>query len=429
MRATPTPAAAQRARFAPTYEQLAYAGLLIFALLIRLWGLGDRSLHHDETLHAAYSWQVYTGQGFIHDPLLHGPFLYHIVALMYFLFGDSDFTARLSVALFGTALVGLPFLIRRELGRSAALMAAFYLAISPVFLYISRFIRHDMYSVAFELLTIISIVRYASTRQARWLYIGAAALGLMISNMETFYLFMAIIGSLLGLVLLRRLWRPGLILGGMVGVLVVALVFVLPGKPLAGGGESAGRANGPYVCPAAGQPLPPDNPMLFTPGPIFGWAPLATADNDYALCVRNQYDDNLPIYFVKLGQFFGHPAILLAMVVALGGIAALYWLIGRQKGRDGLTPWQRARANSDDFVDVAASLGQDRRVWVALATFLVPYTLLFTAFFGRPSGVVSGATGSLLYWLAQHGVQRGSQPNYYYLVQLVVYEPLLLLWG
>jgi predicted membrane-bound mannosyltransferase len=429
LRATPTPAAAQRARFAPTYEQLAYAGLLIFALLIRLWGLGDRSLHHDETLHAAYSWQVYTGQGFIHDPLLHGPFLYHIVALMYFLFGDSDFTARLSVALFGTALVGLPFLIRRELGRSAALMAAFYLAISPVFLYISRFIRHDMYSVVFELLTIISIVRYASTRQARWLYIGAAALGLMISNMETFYLFMAIIGSLLGLVLLWRLWRPGLILGGMVGVLVVALVFVLPGKPLAGGGESAGRANGPYVCPTAGQPLPPDNPMLFTPGPIFGWAPLATADNDYALCVRNQYDDNLPIYFVKLGQFFGHPAILLAIVVALGGIAALYWLIGRQKGRDGLTPWQRARANSDDFVDIAASLGQDRRVWVALATFLVPYTLLFTAFFGRPSGVVSGATGSLLYWLAQHGVQRGSQPNYYYLVQLVVYEPLLLLWG
>lgn len=424
-----TPLTGRRARFAPTFEQLAYAGLLVFALLTHLWGLGDRSLHHDETLHAAYSWRLYMNQGFIHDPLLHGPFLYHAVALMYFLFGDSDFTARLSVALFGTALVAMPYLIRRELGRLAALLAATYLAISPAFLYIGRFIRHDTYGVVFELLTIISVVRYASTRRARWLYIGAAALGCMISNMETFYLFLAIVGSLLVLILLWRLWRPGLLLAGAVGILVVASVFVLPGKSQPGVGEGALRANGPYVCPAAGQPLPPDNPMVFAPGPLFGFAPLATADNDYALCVRNQYDDNLPIYFVKLGQFFGHPAVLLAIASGLGGLAALYLLIARRRGRDGLTPWQRARASGDDFVDIFASLGSGRRVWLALAVFLTPYTLLFTAFFGHPSGVVSGAAGSLLYWLAQHGVQRGSQPDYYYLVLLMVYEPLALLWG
>jgi len=105
------------ARFAITLEHVAYFCLFALALLTHLWGLGDRALHHDETLHAAYSWRLYTGQGFAHDPLLHGPFLYHITALMYFLFGDNDFTARLSVALFGSALVVMPFLIRRELGR------------------------------------------------------------------------------------------------------------------------------------------------------------------------------------------------------------------------------------------------------------------------------------------------------------------------
>src|SRR6266496_3743540 len=159
-----------------TYEQVVYIGLFILALLTHLWGLGDRALHHDETLHAAFSWRLYMNQGFLHDPLLHGPFLYHIVALMYFLFGDSDFTARLSVALFGSALVVMPYLIRRELGHGAALIAAVYLLISPAYLYMGRFIRHDMFSVVFELLTIISMVRYASTRQSRWLYIGAAAL-------------------------------------------------------------------------------------------------------------------------------------------------------------------------------------------------------------------------------------------------------------
>ncbi|HJZ47757.1 MAG TPA: flippase activity-associated protein Agl23 [Roseiflexaceae bacterium] len=421
----------QPTRFVFTLEHFAYLGLFALALLTHLWGLGDRALHHDETLHAAYSWRLYMGQGFEHDPLLHGPFLYHIVALMYFLFGDNDFTARLSVALFGSVLVVMPFLIRRELGRGAALLASAYLLLSPAFLYIGRFVRHDMYAVVFELLTMISIVRYASTRRARWLYVGAAALGLMSTTMETFYLYLAIFGSLLALVFFWRVWRPGLILAGALGLVVVALVFVLPGKPqmTALGSDAVTRAAGPYVCPSTQNPYPPANEILFTPGPILGFAPLATADNDYALCVRNQYDDSFPIYFIKLAQFFGHPAILLAAGLSLVGLVALYVLIWRRRDRDGTTAWQRARASNDGVVRALVSLGADWRVWIALVFFLTPYTLLFTAFFGHPTGIISGTTGSLLYWLAQHGVQRGSQPSYYYLVQLVVYEPLALLWG
>jgi hypothetical protein len=298
-------------------------------------------------------------------------------------------------------------------------------------LYIGRFIRHDMFAVTFELLTAISIVRYASTRQARWLYIGAAALSLMATNMETFYLYLAIMGSLLALVFLWRVWRPGVLVAGAIGLAIVALVFVLPGKPqMSGAGSDAvARASGPYVCPTVQNPWPPANEILHTPGPILGLGPLATADNDYALCVRNQYDDNFTIYFIKLGQFFGHPAILAAIAVSLLGLAALYALIWRRRSRDGQTAWQQARAVNDGFVGAFASLGSDWRVWIALALFLTPYTLLFTSFFGHPSGIISGTTGSLLYWLAQHNVQRGSQPSYYYLIQMVVYEPLALLWG
>ncbi|HEX9373456.1 MAG TPA: TIGR03663 family protein, partial [Roseiflexaceae bacterium] len=209
---------------------------------------------------------------------------------------------------------------------------------------------------------------------------------------------------------------------------VIALVFVLPGKPQQSGSGVA-RANGPYVCPTVDNPRPPANDMLYTPGPILGLAPLATADNDYALCVRNQYDDNLSVYFVKLGQFFGHPAILAALALALAGAAALYALIWRVPDRDGATAWQRARAADDGYVVAFASLGRDWRVWTALLVFLTPYTLLFTSFFRHPSGFISGTTGSLLYWLAQHNVQRGSQPGYYYLLLLTVYEPVALIWG
>jgi uncharacterized protein (TIGR03663 family) len=110
--------------FTLTLEQVAYIGIGLLSLLAHLWGLGDRALHHDETLHAAYSWNLYTGRGYIHDPLLHGPFLYHIGAFVYFLFGDNDFTARLGAALFGTALTLTPLFLRRELGRVGALVAA-----------------------------------------------------------------------------------------------------------------------------------------------------------------------------------------------------------------------------------------------------------------------------------------------------------------
>ncbi|HEU5102601.1 MAG TPA: flippase activity-associated protein Agl23, partial [Roseiflexaceae bacterium] len=340
-----------------TIEHCAYLGLFVLALLAHFYMLGDGALHHDETHHANFSWRLYQGLGFFHDPLLHGPFLYHINALFFLLFGDNNTTARLGPALFGSALVVMPYLIRRELGRGAALLAAVYLLISPAYLYWGRHIRHDMYGVVFELLAFIGIVRYASTRRPLWLYVMAAALALMFTNMETFFLYATIFGSLLALVFLWRAWRPGIVVAGVLGLAIVASVFVLPGKPLGGGGGNVQRANGGYVCPSPGEPFPPDNPIQADPGPIFGFQPLATADNNYALCVKSQPDDNFGLYFIKLGQFFGHPAILLGMAAALGGLVALYLLIWRRRDRDGSTAWQRARAKSDGLLEAFASLG------------------------------------------------------------------------
>jgi predicted membrane-bound mannosyltransferase len=426
----PAHAADRPRRLTLSLEQAAYLGLFVLALLAHLWALGDRALHHDETLHASVSWSLFMGQGFTHDPLLHGPFLYYLNALIYFLFGDNDYTARLGVALFGSVLVVLPYLIRRELGRGAALLAAVYLLISPAFLYVGRFIRHDMYAVTFELLTFISIVRYLSTRDARWLYLGAAAMGLMFTTIETFFLYSVIFGSLIGLTFLWRIWRPGIAVAAVIGLAIVALVFVLPGKPQRPfeGSDEVVREQGMYVCPTGGTP-PPDNPILYTPGPLLGLGPLATSDNNYALCVRHQADNSFGLYFAKLGQFFGHPAILLGLVVTVIGGAALYALIWRRRGPDGMTPWERARASSDSTVEAFASLALGWRAAAALGIAGTIYTLFFTAFFTNPVGIVSGTTGSLLYWLAQHGVQRGGQPRYYYLVLLAIYEPLALLWS
>ena len=50
----------------------------------------------NRSLHAIYAWYLYVGRGYTHDPMMHGPFLFHFAALLYSLFGDSEVTFRLA---------------------------------------------------------------------------------------------------------------------------------------------------------------------------------------------------------------------------------------------------------------------------------------------------------------------------------------------
>src|SRR5260370_11897641 len=86
----------------PTREQLLtwipFWGVILLGGVLRFWGLGDKPLHHDESLHAYYSLQLLNNmahwtwcinpppQGYscyIYTPLLHGPFQFHFIALVY----------------------------------------------------------------------------------------------------------------------------------------------------------------------------------------------------------------------------------------------------------------------------------------------------------------------------------------------------------
>ncbi|NJL32971.1 MAG: TIGR03663 family protein [Chloroflexaceae bacterium] len=313
--AVPVAEPAVRGAF-PTFEQVVYLALAVLAAIAHFWMLDVRALHHDETLHATYSWYIYIGNGYMHDPLLHGPFLYYLGSFLYFLFGDTDFSARLGAALFGTILTVLPFFIRREIGRTAALAASVYLLLSPTFLYVGRFFRHDIYSIVFELLVVIAIVRYASTRRALWLYVGIAAFALMYVNQETSYLFLLMMATPLVLLLLWRVFKPGILLVGALGVALALLVFVLPGEAVVDGSHTAERD--PQT----------DEMVILAPGPIFGWGPIETEDNNYALRIRNRADNtagnlfaSMAGYIGDLWLFFRHPAILTGIGLLLGTIA------------------------------------------------------------------------------------------------------------
>lgn len=177
-------------------ETLLYLLILGVAVFTRFRDLGAGALHHDESMHAYYSWLYATGHGYVHNPLLHGPLLFHLTAFTFLLFGESDATARLMPAIFGTALVGLPWFLRgpRFLGRWGALSASALILISPSILYYSRHLRHDMFTLTLTMVLAISIWRYLERPERRWILAGAASIGLMLANHEIIFAILAIFG-------------------------------------------------------------------------------------------------------------------------------------------------------------------------------------------------------------------------------------------
>src|SRR5689334_5716996 len=87
-----------------TWESVIIIFLGVLAVISRFLALGTRVMSHDESLHVYYSWLLATGKGFIHNPMMHGPFLFESTAVMDFLFSANDFTSRLVPALLGIAI-------------------------------------------------------------------------------------------------------------------------------------------------------------------------------------------------------------------------------------------------------------------------------------------------------------------------------------
>lgn len=211
-----------------------YLALFVVALGMRIYDLGGRAVHHDESLHGYFSWLLFNGSGYSHDPLMHGPFLFHITAGSFFLFGDNEFSLRLAPALFGAVLILTPLLLRKRLGNVSALLITGMLAFSPSLLYFSRFARNDIFVAVWTIVLVAMVWRYMDDRRPRYIYFTAALVALGFATKETQYIIVALVAipllvmarsDVLGWVWGRRRiseWDPA---GGM---LVVIVTLTLP---------------------------------------------------------------------------------------------------------------------------------------------------------------------------------------------------------
>ncbi|HJX40463.1 MAG TPA: flippase activity-associated protein Agl23, partial [Anaerolineales bacterium] len=264
-------------------ETIVYAALLLAAAATRFYDLETRAMSHDESLHTYYSWELFKGRGFQHTPLMHGPLQFHLVALSYFLFGDSDASARVPAALSGVLAVGMLFFYRRWLGRTGALVAAALLLISPYMLYYSRYVRNEMFVVLEVLLCYWATFRYFETRQPRWLVLMAFAWSLHSMSKETYFIYAAqaliFFGAYLAWQLFRRKWANEtlriLFLVGLVVTVIgsgLGMVSYFQGRAA---GEGAGTEElAPLDPEAAVAPTAVLSPLVALGG-ILGLAGLA----------------------------------------------------------------------------------------------------------------------------------------------------------
>ena len=362
-------------------------GITLVALATRVVGLGVRALHHDESLHLMYSWYFAEGRGYEHNPLMHGPLQFHLIAAFFKLFGDSEFVGRLPHALAGTALVATPLLFRRWLNGPSVVLAAVFLLSSPSILYYSRFARNEPFVGLFLAVMIAAMLNYRRDGRLRWLVIYSASFAVQFAAKETAYLFAAI------LLLYQNAW-------------LAHELFWNPRRERLQGATRLEQIRGPVILVptawliAVAWPFlrrlrsrqgwyrrPRSADMLIVTGTLV--LPLLSAAVEIpVMALGREMTDDLRVQLAS---------VVLPITLVSATVVGVLW-------------------------------SPRRWLWCAGA-FLLVSVPLFTTWGTHPSGIAGLFWDSLDYWIDQQEVRRGTQPWFYYLWLVPLYESLVLIPG
>jgi len=339
--------------------------LVALALVLRLWELGERPFHHDESLDAWWSWLFRNGNYDGYDPVYHGPLRFYITAGIFEIFGESEATARLFSALSGTAVVALPWFLRHELRRAGTIAAAVALTVSPTMLYYSRFGREDAQMVFLTLLALVLGLSYLRNPRVVTATALAFTLSCSFAIKESTYLF----GLLLFVYLL----------------VLLAAQFDAQNRIAVGIETDATRLNPAFMSSAL---------MLASIGLLV------------AVLIGS-----------SSGELFPMLILYVLGMVAFVAFTALPRLRARSAEPDYEWP---------PLVQKFGAIGIQG--WaIAFGAFAISWFLFFTVWGSVPGDWATGFTRAIDYWDSQQEVNRGGQPWYYYLYALPIYEWLFVI--
>jgi predicted membrane-bound mannosyltransferase len=471
-----------------TVETGLYLLFFVTAIISRFWELGVKGLHHDESLHAVYSFHYYVGAGYVHSPMMHGPLQFHYIDFFYTLFGATNDTARYASAVCGIFVVMSPFLLRRQLGRWPALIATFLFLISPSIMYFSRMAREDAITAFTEALLVVGLWRFISERRAWDFFLACAGFALMFTIKETSYIIAAVFGVfLLGLFawqMGRWLFATLIAYGAAAGA--AALLIMKTSKtafPSIANQDPTAADIKNFIGLEGGNgllqhPLIQIEALLFVCFiAVWGYllwdqsrkvrraalvdaetaaeaAPVPRRRRRAAALAEGVQTQVLtePVATVQTdeGVTFLEPET----DAAGNGHAATN---GHENGaerepvRAGATNGHENGAAYEEVpvavprprdpglllryepgslpYAVGTLLREPSTLWIGLGIMVGIYVAFYTSLFSNLPGLLTGIFGSVGYWIAQQEVRRGGQPWYYYLIIIPIYEPLVLLFS
>jgi predicted membrane-bound mannosyltransferase/DNA-binding beta-propeller fold protein YncE len=425
-----------------TNEVVIFVLVILAALITRFFNLEARVMSHDESLHTYFSYLLYKGQGYQHTPMMHGPFQFHLLALTYYLFGVSDFTARIPSVLFSIATVWMVWYWRRYLGRAGALIAGFLLVISPYMLYYGRYVRNESFAGFSGIVMLYVMLRYLETGGKKYLYLLSAALVLHFTAKETAFIYAAQALLFLAIYFIARVTRkPWSGRESHYRGFIIALAIAILLLGAAAGLGLASRHAG-IISPT--ETAAPANPDMTT-------SPFAASESGFSPTLLLGAGGLLAIlvatYFLIAGYSWtgirserSFDLLILVGTLTLPNLTAFAIKFTEQWHHVAIpTTETEVNALSSDpkaFVVIGVALALmfglsiligliwNKNVWwKAALIFWAPFTVLYTTIFTNSAGFFTGTLGSLGYWLVQQGVERGSQPWYFYLlIQIPVYE-------
>ncbi|RPH99156.1 MAG: TIGR03663 family protein [Calditrichaeota bacterium] len=219
-----------------------FAIILFLAFFFRIIGLEKRPLHTDEAVHGVKFGYLLENDDYRYDPHeYHGPTLIFSTLVPAWIKGSQNIknvsvTMLRSVPVFyGMLLVIITLSLLPLTKRSVTLSAALLTAVSPAFVFFSRYYIMEIMLVLFTVALILSLHRYYLSLQMRWIILAGALAGLMHATKETCIITWIAVFSAGIMVLLtkkgelRKTWqrlpKAHLVTGLLSAIIVSSLLF------------------------------------------------------------------------------------------------------------------------------------------------------------------------------------------------------------
>lgn len=219
--------------------------IAIAAFFLRLPQLSERPMHTDEAVHAAkLGLLLETGQYEYNPHEYHGPVIYYAALPFAWLSGAgsmadlaSEAPLRLPIVVFGALVVLAVGLCGPSLGRAAMLFAALVIALSPAFVFYSKYFIQEVPFVLFCFWAMVCGLRLLETARWKWAIGMGLSTGFSIGLKETWVLVLGtglLTAMLLQMTSTRHRWPLafpwrrfyGLLLSGSVIAVVTGVALL-----------------------------------------------------------------------------------------------------------------------------------------------------------------------------------------------------------